>query len=388
MVLQSDFPTDMRVEREALSLIAAGYKVTILCDNRIERPIHEYIHGIEILRLPHRRRFHKLINMPIYPNPVWLSAIKKTIKKIGANLIHVHDLPLALPIIRVVNKFRLPIVLDLHENYPAAMELWYHSGPAGWTIRNPKLARLLEKYCLKKVDKIIVVDEEHQKLLSCHGIPTKKIHIVENTTSNKFVRQISKNTEPLEKYANNFVLFYFGKIGPERDLEVALRAFPKIKAEIPGAKLIIAGDGPHLPVLKKEANRLNIQNDVLFKGWMSFETAIPFFNSSNVCILPQGANSYINNGIPNKLFQYMSFGKPVIVSDSKAISRVVHETSCGEIFQSKSPASFADTVLEIDSSKKPYGENAKKAILDKYNWENSEKSLLKLYSEITDKNLK
>ncbi len=382
MVLQSDFPTDMRVEREAQSLIKAGHNVYLLCDNRIKRERFASIQNINVIRLPHRKYLHNWINIPIYPNPVWLSAIKKLAIAYEIDVIHVHDLPLALSSIKIGRKLNIPVILDLHENYPAAMELWYRSGIMGWTLRNPKLAKILEKYCLQRVSKIIVIDPEHKQLLIQQGILENWIYVVENTISKNFIKQLEKNDETLDQFADKFVLFYFGKIGPERDLEVALEALPKIKRKIPGTKLIIAGDGPHLPNLKNLTNQLEIENDVIFNGWTSFENAVALFNSSDICILPQGANSYIDNGIPNKLFQYMSFGKPIIASDTKAISRVVSETGCGEIFKSKSPDSFAEAGFKIYYSKNPYGENGKKAILEKYNWEKSEKNLLKLYSEI------
>ena len=116
MILQSDFPPDMRVQKEAVSLLNAGYKVTLLCDNRIPRERFAEYRGIKIIRMKHfpgfSGKWHKIINAPMYPNPLWLRAIRKTAQTINADVLHVHDLPLALSTIKIGNKLGLPVIFD------------------------------------------------------------------------------------------------------------------------------------------------------------------------------------------------------------------------------------------------------------------------------------
>ncbi|MDW7679828.1 MAG: glycosyltransferase family 4 protein, partial [bacterium] len=386
MILQSDFPPDMRVKKEALSLINAGYKVSILCDNRKKKPRRSNEYGINVARMRHYSAFngklHRIINVPMYPNPIWLRAIEKKLLEVNADILHVHDLPLALSTIKVAKKFNLPVIFDLHENYPAAMEQWYKPGLIGWTIRNPKFARYVEQICLNKTDKIVVIAEEHKKLLVSRGVPDDKIFIVENTPYKKIALLQKENLSLEKKFKQNFTLLYFGILNPERRIEVALAAIPALKSKMPNMKLIIIGDGPHIDKIKKETRRLNLENDVQFLGFLSFDDAAPYFYICDILIMPHSSNEFLDNGIPNKLFEYMALGKPVIVPESKASARIVRETNCGEVFIPDDSKSFADTVLKISKTQINYGENGRNAILNKYNWENSEKKLLSLYSEI------
>jgi len=90
MVLQSDFPPDMRVQKEAMSLISAGNRVVLLCDNRVKNLRKSLIKSIEVIRVRHisavKGKVHRFVNLPVYPNPVWLYAIANTVQKIKSIL--------------------------------------------------------------------------------------------------------------------------------------------------------------------------------------------------------------------------------------------------------------------------------------------------------------
>ncbi len=393
MILQSDFPPDMRVQKEAVSLLHAGYKVTLLCDNRIPRERFVEYQGIKIIRMKHffgfSGKWHKIINAPMYPNPFWLRAIRKTAQNINADVLHVHDLPLALSTIKIGKQFGIPIVFDLHENYPMAMKLWYKPGPAGWTVRNPQLAKRLERKCLQQADKIIVIAEEHRDLLISRGISTEKIYIVENTPYQKLAtpqKALSTENEISTEYKKFKTLLYFGKINPERHLEIAIRALPIVKKKIPDIKLIIVGDGPSFQYIKNESRKLGINDLVDFTGWIDLDEALPYFYAADACIMPHGSNDFLDMGVPNKLFEYMAMAKPVIIPESKASARVVREAGCGEIFMPGSVESFAKAVLRVLQSENSAGEKGRELILEKYNWEQTEKNLLTLYATLQHKN--
>lgn len=392
MILQSDFPPDMRVQKEAVSLIKAGYNVTLLCDNRIPRERFAEYQDIKIIRMKHfpgfSGKWHKIINAPMYPNPFWLRAIRKTAQNINADVLHVHDLPLALSTIKIGNQLGIPIVFDLHENYPAAMKLWYKPGPLGWTVKNPKLAELIERKCLKEAEKIIVIAEEHRDLLVSRGIGVEKIYIVENTPYKKLAtpqKPLSTENKISTKYKKFKTLLYFGKINPERHLEIALRALPRVKKNIPNIKLIVVGDGPSFQYIKNESMKSGVSDLVDFTGWINLDEALPYFHIADACIMPHGSNDFLDMGVPNKLFEYMAMAKPVVIPESKASARVVREAGCGEIFIPGSVESFAKAVLRVLQNENSVGGKGRELILKKYNWEQTEKNLLNLYSTLQHK---
>jgi len=384
MLLQSDFPPDMRVEKEALSLLKVGYSVWILADNRSGRETYEYYKGIHVVRLPRfeawPERAGKLMRQPVYPNPMWLAAARKIVTEHKIDVIHAHDLPMAPFGVHIGTKFRRPVVLDFHENYPAAMERWRKPGLAGLTIRNPGMARKLENFVLRRADKIVVVGVEHKHLLVGRGVTPSNIHVVENTPYRSLAENSGHDSAPATDEAYN--LLYFGKLNPERGIDLAIRAMPLLAKEIPNVRLTVVGDGPHQAEIERLIAEKSLQQRVLLTGWLSIEQAAVYFQTADVCIMPHESNEALDIGAPNKLFEYMAFGKPVVVPAAGAVGRIVEETQAGAVFEPGSVESFARAVLSLRGREKVVGARGRDAILKRYNWENSEKSLLSAYKEL------
>jgi len=103
-------------------------------------------------------------------------------------------------------------------------------------------------------------------------------------------------------------------------------------------------------------------------------------------MIPQPAIESNNTTIPHKLFEYMLLGKPLVVSDAKPLARIVTEANCGKVFCSFDENDFASKIIELKNSETDYGNNGKKFVEEKYNWElRDEKALLKFYDEFGKK---
>ena len=85
--------------------------------------------------------------------------------------------------------------------------------------------------------------------------------------------------------------------------------------------------------------------------------------------------------MPNKIFQFMILGKPVVVSSTAPMMRIVNDAECGLIFKERDPQSLAETIIQLadDSLRQRFGENAKRAVEDRYNWKETARILLNLY---------
>ena len=388
MILQSEYPPDIRVTKEIKALCnKKAYNVYLLCNNKSGKLRREVINGARIIRLKSFRflysKLHTFLNIPLFFNPIWIINIITVVKENKINYIHVHDLPLALAGIIIGKYFKLPVILDLHENYPAALEVWGKKGFLPSVFRNPRLARKLEDICLKHTQKIIVVVREHKNLLITRKINPDKIHIVGNTVEHDFYINLEKEKEIIKRYRKEFVLVYVGNFSPERELEVAIKSLKFLIGKISSFKLVLVGEGAIRPQLEKLAREESVHELIEFTGWIDFNQTASYIEASDICVIPQPSNDLIDNGVPHKLFQYMALGKPVIVSDAKAMSRIVKECQCGEIFKSHSAEDFAAAVMRIYKTNKTYGKNGKKAVLTKYNWKRSSKNLLQLYDDLT-----
>jgi len=389
MILQSDYPPDIRLKKEIKSLTQNNFNIFLLCNNQKNLQKVEKINDkFHIIRLQHfqflKMNLQSIIGTAIFFNPVWLWKIFNCVRKFQIEILHVHDLPLALSAVIIAKFFNIPVVFDMHENYPAALIVWKKRGVER-LIKNVHLAKYIEKLVLKIVDQIIVVIEEQRINLISKSIKPSKIHIISNTVDMREIDEIEINQEIVDKYKQHYMILYIGSISKDRGLETPIKAMPKIIQKIPNAILCLVGAGNHKQYLVNLVKNLNFGNFIEFVKWVEFTNVPAYIKASKVSIIPQPANPFINTTIPHKLFHYMYLERPVIVSDAKPLARIITECQCGEIFQSDSPEDFAEAVIRVYNSSTNYGKNGKKAVENKYNWGTTSKSLLKLYNKILKK---
>jgi glycosyltransferase involved in cell wall biosynthesis len=88
---------------------------------------------------------------------------------------------------------------------------------------------------------------------------------------------------------------------------------------------------------------------------------------------------------PNKMFEYMSAGIPVIASNFALWRDIIEGNQCGICVDPMNPEAIAaaiDYLIEHPEDAKKMGENGRKAVLEKYNWLMEEKKLINLYKEL------
>lgn len=384
MLSQTIFPPDIRLEKEIKSLSEFGYKITVIC-NKFERNSDKDFEYCKIERLStpfFNVRFNKVINFPIFFNPRYFSKVLGFIIKNSPEYIHAHDLPMVPLALSMKFLFGIPVIYDMHENYPEALKFFKKKGIFNFLFKNYKLARILDKICIKYSDRIITVVEENRQRLLSLGVNSDKITVVSNTVDvNTFA--IEKIDEKLvEEYNNRFIIIYTGRVSPERGLETPVLALNIIRNKIPDIFLIILGDGPSVEPLIKLSEENNVEDIIRFIPWAGHNKVNSYLSVASVCLIPQPNNDFINTTIPHKLFEYMSQSKPVLVSDADPLKRIITETGCGRIFKSNDTRSFAEEIIKFKDTTINYGENGRNAVLKRYNWQYDSKNLIDLYQSL------
>lgn len=381
MILQSDFPPDIRLEKEIKSLSKAGYNVHVLC-NQYEKelnPEYEYCTIDRVKAVFNSVSLNKILNFPIFFNPRFLIRIYINVIKFKPNYIHAHDLPMAPFGIFFGKLFKLPVISDMHENYPEALKAFQKKGVINFFFKNYRAAKVLEKYCIKRVDRIITVAEENSNRLTELGINHEKIYLVSNTVELHSFATEEVDMRILEKYKDKFILIYTGFVSPERGLDTVVYGMKYLQDKLPDVKLLIIGNGITIPVLKKIVDDNHLGDIVEFVNWPGHESLRSYLEIAKVCISPQPNNEHWNTSIPHKLFEYMSMSKPVLVTDAVPLKRIILETNAGLFYNSSDPKNFAEKVLAMVDSRINFGENGLKAVREKYNWDIDAKILINMY---------
>lgn len=393
MILDDIFPPDGRVENEAVSLIDQGHEVFLFCLGfNKEASESETINGIYVRRHIINLTFLKKIAALAYTVPLYewyfTSVIKKFILHNNIEALHIHDMVIAETVMNLNDaSYKLPVVLDLHENRPVIMEHYGFTRTfMGKLLIDLKKWRKKQKKLMKRADNVILVTEEAKKeAIYDTGLEENKFYVVPNTINPEIFYNYPVSQEIIEKYRNKFNILYLGDTGLRRGLDTAINAIPILIHEIPELKLVIVGKSREDAVLKARAHNLNISDYVVFEGWQDLKLFPSYIQASQVCISPLKRNLHHDTTYANKIFQYMALGKPLLVSDCPSQANVIKQVNAGLVHEANNEKDFADKLIFLyknPEKRKQFGENGIEAIKTLYNWNNTSKNLLALYDHI------
>ncbi len=415
MVLDQPFPPDARVEREAVALINAGFEVHLLCAfsleadrKRTEKQTEEYrgikLHRIDpktfsyelpVIKLKTRFFYQGIIknlNRTLFNiDAVWQGVIHQVCKEIQPDGLHIHDLRLVPTGLTVSDQFNIPLVADLHENYPALMQILKGKNDPAIGLKARHKWDTIEKNATWQADKVIVVIDEAKERLVKKGLHGSKITVIPNTVDvDKFQTVALDAMEAAIKpeIRGKFVLTYVGFINNDhRGLHTVVEAMALLKDEYPELFLIAAGG--YRDAYKRKLDELILSNGldhaVKFTGWLDETEFVPYIKVADVGLCPHQANEHTDNTFPNKVYLYHLFKKPIITSHCKPLQRYVEETNGGLVFESENAKALADQVVTLIKERelsRQLGENGHQAVIATHNWAASSQALVKLYNEL------
>lgn len=392
MILDNVFPPDPRVENEAMELIRGGNEVFLFCltyaKSEAEKTVE--INGIKVVRYLSNQLEYKLSALA-YTVPFYTWSMQKKItafiKKHKTEALHIHDIKIAQATFNANKSFNLPVVLDLHDNYPEVMKFYPHLQKfPGKYIISPKKWKQKEALFIHLSDKVITVSKEFvNDLLRRIAIDKDKVVLVPNTIRASFFTDYTVDKEILKRYQGKFVLLYLGDTHLRRGLLTAIRSLNSLIDVIPSIKLVIVGKNTTDTILKREVVTLGLEEYVDLEGWKDVALFQSYIEASSICISPLRRNLQHDVAYANKLFQYMSFGKPLLVSDAIAQRDLVQRISSGLVHQEKNPEDFAAKVLQLHTDKDlqiELGNNGKSFVRNEFTWDKTAKELIQLYKDL------
>ncbi|MFC6838478.1 glycosyltransferase family 4 protein [Halomarina ordinaria] len=400
MVLRGFFPHDVRVEKEARALSAAGHDVHLLCLGREEgrEPTYDRVGPIAVRRIHRRERYTTVQRtaktvryLLTLTDVIWRREMARFVEEERLDALHVHDLPLVRTGLAVAEAYDCPLVADLHENYPEAARQW-RTGMAlpRRTVQTlftpvPRLKRL-ERDGVRRADRVLAVTEEGKAhyVADC-GVSPSSVAVVSNTVD---LDTFDAETPPVDGYEEEFVLGYVGSFGPHRGLETAIEAMPAVVERVPNARLLVvgsAGEAAYDRHLREVAEETGVGERITFTGWVDFEAVPAHIAAIDLPFVLHRDNPHTATTVPHKLFQYMAMRKPVLVTDVGTLGRVVREADCGRVVADGDSAAVADATVELAEDpalREQLGEHARGAVERTYNWERETATLRGVYRDL------
>ena len=112
-----------------------------------------------------------------------------------------------------------------------------------------------------------------------------------------------------------------------------------------------------------------IKKHVFWVGWIDHKDIYGYIKACKVGIIPHFVTDHVNTTIPNKIFDYMGCGIPVVASDASPMKRILKEENAGLIFRSGDASDLAYAINKIYKSDINYGLIGMLLVKSKYNWE-------------------
>lgn len=385
MLLEHEFPGDVRVDREVDSLHKAGIEVdvAIYTRDKNQKNIISFEWGKVYTKYISKLNF-KLsalaLSLPNYFN-FWEIFITNILKNNTYDYIHLHDLPLIKVAQKISKKHNIPLTVDLHENRPEIMKLYQHvnSFPGKFLISLKKWGEYQKQY-VKNVDNLILITPEAKRYyINEFNVEPNKISVVPNYISLP-IEFDDVDVELLNKFKNKKTIVYFGDMSVRRGI-VEVIEVAKLQKSNSNFHFVFIGNGSGLLIIKELSEKYNLKNvDIL--DYIPIKKALKIIESCSIGICPFHRNIHHDTTYANKMFQYMTLGLPLIVSDCPSQAIIVEKENAGVVFKAGDVNDLNNKLLELTKDEANFNkisEKIKLLVPEKYNWDIAVSELLKIY---------
>ncbi|MBG9444257.1 glycosyltransferase family 4 protein [Cytobacillus firmus] len=361
---------DSRVEKEVNSLVKAGYEVEIIAWDRSEKYKNKgsYINlesgRVKITRFGIPATFGGGIKKNLIPLIVFQIKLFYWLYKNKNNfdIIHACDFDTAYMSNKIANKFNKKFVYDIFDYY----------------VDSFSVPKLIKKFIEKKdhqiinsADAVIICSEKRKEQIK--GTNPKQLFVIHNTPSKVAARLNEFN---LNKAKNK--ICYVGILGEGRLIKEMARIISKRN----DCEFHCAGFGILEDEIKELAKRYD---NIYFYGKISYRKSLELASKCDIMTAlydPGVPNNYY--AAPNKFYEALMLGKPLIMVRNTGMSEIIKEESIGALteYNEDSLSKALTRVIERKEEWPWIQEKMKKIYKDKYRWELMKNKLLKLYRGI------
>ena len=204
-----------------------------------------------------------------------------------------------------------------------------------------------------------------------NGLDLKRVAVQSGATRNDILEMLGLPERRLVTIVANLQ-------HPVKDHPTFLRAAARVRAEVPDAGFVIAGEGKLIEGLRELTAQLELERDVFFIG--RCEKVAELLSVSDVCALSSTAE-----GFSNSILEYMAAARPVVVTDVGGAREAVIEGETGYIVSAGDDQQMAERMIELLRDPKrarAMGERGKSIVEEKFSCERHLANTLDLYSEL------
>ena len=386
MLLENNsYPQDIRVRNEARTLVAAGYRVSVICPRRSGQPWHEALDGVWVYRFPlpggANGFLGYLLEYSVSMAAMSLLSLLVLLRE-GFDFVHAHNPPDTLVALGAFYKvLGKRFVYDHHDLAP---ELYYARFRGKGNRLVYRALTLFERISCQLADHVIAVNLSHKMVeIQRDEVPEGRISIVRNGPD---LRNMSvRETTPALEVNGKTVVAYVGEVGFQDGVDCLLRALRHlIRIEQRRELLcVLVGSGDALNEMKHLARDLGIEADVKFVGRVAHSEVNDWLAIADICVAPEPSNPYNDRTTVVKMTEYMAAGKAIVAFDLPEHRATAEKAALYACPNDEIDLAAKIAVLMDDADERSrMGEKGRRRIKDGLAWSYQEKLLLQVYETL------
>lgn len=371
---------DIRMMREATALAQAGYEVTVIdLEPDATRPVREDVDGVHLWHLIQPNRFRRTRFKPWFVVKAWRTSrlAAKTMARVPADAYHARDIEGLFAAAGIARKRRRPLVFDAYEVPLVQTSL------TRWRLFHALAVRRLRR-TMPRVTEVVVASSRYTAVLqylyggpiaaAVRNIPPYQPPVV---GSNRI-------REALGLPAETRIALYQGAFQENRSLHLLVNAGPYLA---PNHVIVLMGFGPTEASLRRLIDERGLGDRVKMLPAAPYAELLSWTASADLglSIFDPDHSLSIKYCQPNKLFEYLMAGVPVLASDLPGVVEVLRRYRVGGMVASLDGPDIAhaiNAILSDDAALAGMKRNALAAARTDLNWEVEQRELIDLYKRI------
>jgi glycogen(starch) synthase len=331
------------VRKLSEAMVERDVEVHVLTRGGEESPAREVFNGVVVHRIREPKRptdLGEFVTWVERMNSDMLAAGVELGDRYEFDLVHGHDWLVANACDHLAKRFEAPLVTTIH-----ATEYGRHQG---WVDKHPQTyIHGVERWITNRSQRVIACSHYmREQIVDIFGVAEKRISVIPNGIDPDDLQ--AQSPAELERLRSEFaapeekLVLLIGRLVYEKGFQLALEAMPRVIAEAPGTRFLVAGSGTHEAELHRQAEELGLMEHGTFLGWIGDDVLHSLYRIADLTVVP---SIYEPFGLV--ALEAMASGCPCIVADTGGLREVVVHEEGGLRFRADDPEALAEVAIRV-----------------------------------------
>ena len=256
-------------------------------------------------------------------------------------------------------------------------EFVHHLPPGSRERPTRRWTKLREKSALRIPDILLCVSNDTAQGVMAVGIPQHRVHTVYNGIDMHRIdmwRRCLPSPPPFS--SNGSIILTVSRLEEYKGIQRVIKAMPKILAEVPSARYVVAGDGSYRKELMRLAHESPARDSIVFLGAVTDDQKFACYERCSLFVLPSS-----EEGFGLVYLEANAFGKAAIGGDIMAVPEVINHGETGLLVDPFDVDSIADAVVSLlrnPDEMHRLGDAGRKRVISDFTWDVAAKKVLNI----------